>query len=41
MPLEAMQPVGGERNKAKPLGLPPRPVRQERTRDATEGVAQA
>ena len=26
------------RNKAKPLGLPPRPVRQERTRDATEGL---
>jgi hypothetical protein len=29
----------GGRNKAKPLGLPPRSVRQERTRDATEGVA--
>lgn len=38
MPLEAMQPVGRGRNKAKPLGLPPRPVRQERTRMEPKGL---
>lgn len=41
MPPEAMQPVGRGEEQGEAAGPAPRPVRQERTRDATEGVAQA